>query len=321
MKDIISPIDTADGLFHDGDPSTSAEGTVVYAKWLNAMQGAMIDTQTEHKNILAAAGMQPKAEQNTQITEAINSLILQSLKEDSRQSLLKKNNGADIPDKTAFVKNLGLSNTIEQAQNALDKRTGGTVTGSLHVTQAVHVGDNDSGLRANGDGNVAFYASNTKVAAWNNDRLHWIKNIETGGSLIAGDSVKTGKGQTTLQPDGNIHGPVWGGHLSGWIEKRIHESSAFWVDGNNWWRKDFRAGIEFITQGGFVEGDGDSHRRVNLHANVPHRLLYVSITTMDFGQPEATWNHQVKDLSNERDGFEWFHGWQERKMYWMAVGY
>ncbi|MGL9774677.1 MAG: hypothetical protein ACR5LG_14015 [Sodalis sp. (in: enterobacteria)] len=53
MKEIISSVETADGLFHDGDPSTGAEKTVVHAKWLNAMRGAMIDTQTEHKNILA----------------------------------------------------------------------------------------------------------------------------------------------------------------------------------------------------------------------------------------------------------------------------
>ncbi|MGL9774210.1 MAG: hypothetical protein ACR5LG_10515 [Sodalis sp. (in: enterobacteria)] len=59
MKEIISLIDTADGVFHDGDPSIGAGGAVVHAKWLNAMQGAMIDTQTEHNNILAEVDMKP----------------------------------------------------------------------------------------------------------------------------------------------------------------------------------------------------------------------------------------------------------------------
>ncbi|RAP70082.1 hypothetical protein [Candidatus Erwinia dacicola] len=59
MKDIIEPVDTDDGLFHDGDPSTGAEGTIVYAKIMNALQGGIIDIQTENKNILAEAQMTP----------------------------------------------------------------------------------------------------------------------------------------------------------------------------------------------------------------------------------------------------------------------
>ncbi|MGL9773270.1 MAG: hypothetical protein ACR5LG_03090 [Sodalis sp. (in: enterobacteria)] len=68
MKEIISSIDTADGLLHDGDPSTGAEGTAVHAKWLNAMQGAMIDTQAEHKNILAEVGMKPDSKLVSAVT-------------------------------------------------------------------------------------------------------------------------------------------------------------------------------------------------------------------------------------------------------------
>ncbi|MGL9774679.1 MAG: hypothetical protein ACR5LG_14025 [Sodalis sp. (in: enterobacteria)] len=98
------------------------------------MQGAVIDTQTEQKNILAAAGMQPNPAQHNQLAEAIKGLIAQARQENEKRSLLKKNNGADIPDKAAFVANLGLKNTVEQAQNALDKRTGGTVNGSLQIS-------------------------------------------------------------------------------------------------------------------------------------------------------------------------------------------
>ncbi|MEN3257851.1 phage tail protein [Sodalis endosymbiont of Spalangia cameroni] len=79
MKEIISPVETADGLFHDGDPSTGAEGTVVHAKWLNAMQGAMIDTQTEHKNILAEVGMKPDGSQSAQLLAAIKAIAAASL--------------------------------------------------------------------------------------------------------------------------------------------------------------------------------------------------------------------------------------------------
>lgn len=71
MKDIIEPVDTDDGLFHDGDPSTGAEGTIVYAKIMNALQGGIIDIQTENKNILAEAKMMPDPSKNNQLLTAI----------------------------------------------------------------------------------------------------------------------------------------------------------------------------------------------------------------------------------------------------------
>lgn len=70
MKDIIEPVDTEDHLFHDGDPTTGAEGTIVYAKIMNALQGATIDIQTENKNILAEAGIKPDASKNNQLVTA-----------------------------------------------------------------------------------------------------------------------------------------------------------------------------------------------------------------------------------------------------------
>lgn len=74
MKDIIEPVDTDDGLFHDGDPSTGAEGTIVYAKIMNALQGGIIDIQTENKNILAEAQMTPEPSKNNQLLTAIKAI-------------------------------------------------------------------------------------------------------------------------------------------------------------------------------------------------------------------------------------------------------
>lgn len=74
MKDIIEPVDTDDGLFHDGDPSTGAEGTIVYAKIMNALQGGIIDIQTENKNILAEAQMTPDPSKNNQLVTAIKAI-------------------------------------------------------------------------------------------------------------------------------------------------------------------------------------------------------------------------------------------------------
>lgn len=74
MKDIIEPVDTDDGLFHDGDPSTGAEGTIVYAQIMNALQGGIIDIQTENKNILAEAQMVPDPSKNNQLVTAIKAI-------------------------------------------------------------------------------------------------------------------------------------------------------------------------------------------------------------------------------------------------------
>ena len=60
------PINTQDGLFHDGD-GISELGTVVTAKWLNQVQAEII-------NVLNAAGIKPK-EEHSQLAESIKRLI------------------------------------------------------------------------------------------------------------------------------------------------------------------------------------------------------------------------------------------------------
>ena len=76
MKDIISPVDTDDGLFHDGDPTTETEGTIVYARIMNDLQGATIDLQTEMKTILTAAGFKPDPTKENQLLTAIKKIIV-----------------------------------------------------------------------------------------------------------------------------------------------------------------------------------------------------------------------------------------------------
>ncbi|EBH7154226.1 tail fiber protein [Salmonella enterica] len=74
MKNIIDPVETEDGLFHDGDPVTGTEGTIVYAKIMNAIQGAVIDIQNECIAILAAAGFKPDPTKK-QLLDAIKTIV------------------------------------------------------------------------------------------------------------------------------------------------------------------------------------------------------------------------------------------------------
>lgn len=74
MKEIISPVDTEDGLFHDGDPSTGTEGTVVSEKWLNPVQGAVISSQQEMASVLKEAGIKIDPSKQDQLLAAIKKI-------------------------------------------------------------------------------------------------------------------------------------------------------------------------------------------------------------------------------------------------------
>lgn len=75
MKDIIKPVDTDDGLFHDGDPSTGVEGTIVYALIMNALQGGVMSVQRELKNILQSADINIDDSNDAQVIAALEKLF------------------------------------------------------------------------------------------------------------------------------------------------------------------------------------------------------------------------------------------------------
>lgn len=75
MKDIMPSIGTEDGLFHDGNPATGAQGTIVYADWLNDEQGCTQDIQQEMKNVLAEAGFTPDPSKQNQLLTAIQKIV------------------------------------------------------------------------------------------------------------------------------------------------------------------------------------------------------------------------------------------------------
>ncbi|ASJ26200.1 hypothetical protein [Laribacter hongkongensis] len=76
MNPIIPPINTADSLFHDGNPATGELGTIVSAEWLNNMQGALRGNQSELIALLTAAGIEPSAAKADQVLTAMRSLFL-----------------------------------------------------------------------------------------------------------------------------------------------------------------------------------------------------------------------------------------------------
>lgn len=75
MQNLMPPVDTPDNLFHDGDPSNGIEGTIVTAKFLNDDQSAIRDMQAEIISVLTAAGIEPDPATQTQLLEAIQSMV------------------------------------------------------------------------------------------------------------------------------------------------------------------------------------------------------------------------------------------------------
>ncbi|WP_370607928.1 hypothetical protein [Citrobacter meridianamericanus] len=73
MKPLMPPINTPDNLFHDGNPATGVEGTIVPAEHLNNEQGSIRDVQSELIAILTAAKMDPDSTVG-QLLVALNKL-------------------------------------------------------------------------------------------------------------------------------------------------------------------------------------------------------------------------------------------------------
>ncbi|HHV7359474.1 TPA: hypothetical protein ACUNBO_002124 [Morganella morganii] len=75
MRNLMPTITTPDGVFHDGNPATGVEGTIVTATWTNDVQASVRDAQAEMIAVLAMADMQPNPQKQNQLAEAIRQII------------------------------------------------------------------------------------------------------------------------------------------------------------------------------------------------------------------------------------------------------
>ncbi|EBF0339492.1 phage tail protein [Salmonella enterica] len=126
-------------------------------------------------------------------------------------AMQKDQNGADIPDKQKFIENVGLTETVKQAadavpstrkinNHALDKDlsltpgdigalpvTGGKLNGPLGIGtdnalggNSIVLGDNDTGIKQNADGVLDFYANGQLVARIQPGTLFVINAVQAG---------------------------------------------------------------------------------------------------------------------------------------------
>ncbi|EBI6426022.1 phage tail protein [Salmonella enterica subsp. enterica serovar Braenderup] len=156
-------------------------------------------------------------------------------------AMQKSQNGADIPNKPLFLQNVGLTETVEQARNAVPSTrkvngkalttditltsgdigalpvTGGKLNGPLGIGtdnalggNSIVFGDNDTGFKWHSDGVLGIYANNALVGYIDNSGLHMSVDVLTNGAVRAGNAKKlslTSNNNSALTATFNL----WGG--------------------------------------------------------------------------------------------------------------
>lgn len=74
MQDLMPPIDSSDKVFHDGNPAIGELGTIVPAKWLNNVQGAIRNLQNELLTVLESAELTSDPVKKNQLKQAISTI-------------------------------------------------------------------------------------------------------------------------------------------------------------------------------------------------------------------------------------------------------
>ena len=95
--------------------------------------------------------------------------------------------------------------------------TGGTITGPVGIGTAnalggnsIVFGDNDTGLKQEGDGILNVYANSAHVFRFISSLIESMKPLKVNGNCIATGEMQAGNGSARLSSDGNIYGSIWG---------------------------------------------------------------------------------------------------------------
>ncbi|EFA4867875.1 phage tail protein [Escherichia coli] len=121
--------------------------------------------------------------------------------------LAKNRNGSDIPNKPLFIENVGLKPTVDKAEGAV-QRGGDTMTGKLTLPQtsgfgvntdnalggnSIAFGDNDTGIKQNGDGILDVYANGQHVFRFRSGEVQSLRTMKVSGTLnVSGDTMASG---------------------------------------------------------------------------------------------------------------------------------
>ncbi|ENU8988219.1 phage tail protein [Salmonella enterica] len=99
--------------------------------------------------------------------------------------------------------------------------TGGRLNGSLGIGtdnalggNSIVIGDNDTGIKQNGDGVLDIYANSAHVLRFISSLVECMTNLKVNGNAVATGEVQAGNGSSRMTNNGDIFGSVWNGWLS-----------------------------------------------------------------------------------------------------------
>ncbi|EMW4538924.1 phage tail protein [Salmonella enterica] len=251
--------------FTNGDPATGRRATDLNSDMWDAVQ-------EEICNAIESTGIALDKSRHNQLALAISKAI------EDGGFLKKSSNLSDVANKYESLSNLGGV-----------AKSGDTMTGKLSLPQAsafgvnstnalgghsITFGDNDTGLKQNGDGVLDVYANNQQVMRFEEAVVTSKKAFRTDGSLtVAGDATFNGGGYITKtglnsysDGSGNHH-QVNGLHLQGtgdlyadvYHHEQIgqyHELAVHVANGgsNGWFG--FRNNGDFVANNNLYAGGG-----------------------------------------------------------------
>lgn len=131
-------------------------------------------------------------------------------------AMQKSQNGADIPDKPAFIEHLGMKETLNPTKRVSIGSIGtGVFDGS---TPCINIGDSDSGFIGSADGVIDIYCNNARVGYIDSNGLHMLTDIHFDNARM-----------TT---NGDIFSPAWGnGWLSTWMTNQLNTRGTIdWIN-------------------------------------------------------------------------------------------
>ncbi|PAX78277.1 phage tail protein [Citrobacter sp. TSA-1] len=200
--------------------------------------------------------------------------------DNANERLAKARHGADIPNKPLFIQNVGLQPTVDKANGAV-QRGGDTMTGKLTLPQtsafgvntdnalggnSISLGDNDTGIKQNGDGVLDVYANGQHVFRFLSGILESMRILKINGNSIATGEIQAGNGSARMASDGNIYGSIWGGWLSSYLQGKLGI-------------QDVRLGAEMYYTPG--------HNEVTWSHHAPSGCVYTGIFVQDTSHNSA----------------------------------
>ncbi|MHD0426030.1 phage tail protein [Salmonella enterica] len=98
---------------------------------------------------------------------------------------------------------------------------GGRLNGALGIGadnalggNSIVLGDNDTGIKQNGDGVLDIYANSAHVLRFISSLVESMVSLKVNGNAVATGEVQAGNGSSRMTNNGDIFGSVWNGWLS-----------------------------------------------------------------------------------------------------------